>query len=543
MSTNLKTRVLIIAGLTLLCLFGLFGLPKFPPTSWGDITGNFENRIKLGLDLRGGTQLVLQVLVEDAVNLECDRTVDRLTDLLRDPANNIPFDEVRKLDSTHILVRNVPADQVGPFRALVADNFPGWDLGPAAGEANSYTLTMRATVAAQIRQDTMRQSIETIRRRVDALGLTEPTIAEHGRGENEILIQLPGEGDPARAKAVIQAGGQLELRLVRGGPFRTQAEALAQYGGVLPVGTELVRGRGERTRPGEPPPADVWWLLNRSPVVTGRDLRTATVGPSTRSPGRYAVNFTLSRDGAARFGPFTEANIGQNLAVVLEGRVYNAPVINSRIDDQGLIEEFSQQEAQDLALVLRAGALPASIRYLEERIVGPSLGADSIRQGFLASVFSLIVVMVIMLLYYKRAGINASVALVLNLVLLLAALAYFGAVLTLPGIAGVILTIGMAVDSNVLVFERIREELNLGKATASAVDTGFSRAFLTIVDTHVTTIVSCTFLFLFGTGPIRGFAITLTIGLLANLVTAIYVSRTIFLWQLARAPRQAELSI
>jgi preprotein translocase subunit SecD len=543
MSASLKTRVLIIIGLTLLCVFGLFGLPKFPPTSWDELTGNFENRIKLGLDLRGGTQLVLQVQVEDAVNLECDRTVDRLTDLLRDPANNIPFDEVRKLDSTHILIRNIPSERVGDLRNLVADNFPGWDLGPAAGEANGYTLAMRATVAAQIRQDTMRQSIETIRRRVDALGLTEPVIAEHGRGENEILIQLPGEGDPARAKAVIQAGGQLELRLVRGGPFRTQAEALAQYGGVLPVGTELVRGRGERTRPGETPPADVWWLLNRSPVVTGRDLRTATVGPAPRSPGRYAVNFTLSRDGAARFGPFTEANVGQRLAVVLEGQVYNAPVINSRIDDQGLIEEFSRQEAEDLALVLRAGALPASIRYLEERVVGPSLGADSIRQGFFASVVSLLIVMVLMLLYYKQAGINASVALVLNLLLLLAALAYLGAVLTLPGIAGVILTIGMAVDSNVLVFERIREELELGKAPASAVDTGFSRAFLTIVDTHVTTIVSCLFLFLFGTGPIRGFAITLTIGLVANVVTAIYVSRTIFLWHLARAPREAELSI
>ncbi len=543
MSTTVKTRVFLILALTLLSLFGLFGLPKFPPTSWQDLRENFETRIKLGLDLRGGTHMVLQVQVEEAVHLECDRTVDRLTDLLRDPAHNIPFEEVRKLDSTHILIRNVPAEQAGTLRSLVSDNFPSWDLGPAPGEANSYTLTMRATAAAQIRRDTMRQSIETIRRRVDALGLTEPTIAEHGRGENEILIQLPGEGDPARAKAVIQAGGQLELRLVRGGPYRTQAEALAQMGGVLPVGTELVRGRAERVNPGEPQLSEVWWLLDRTPVVTGRDLRTATVGPSTRSPGRYAVHFTLSRDGAARFGPFTEANVGQRLAVVLEGRTYNAPVINSRIDDQGVIEEFSQQEAQDLALVLRAGALPASIRYLEERVVGPSLGADSIRQGFIASVLSLILVMILMLLYYKRAGINASVGLLLNLVLLLAALAYFGAVLTLPGIAGVILTIGMAVDSNVLVFERIREELYLGKAPASAVDTGFSRAFLTIIDTHVTTIVSCLFLFLFGTGPIRGFAITLTIGLLANLMTAIYVSRTIFLWQLERAGRQAALSI
>jgi preprotein translocase subunit SecD len=232
------------------------------------------------------------------------------------------------------------------------------------------------------------------------------------------------------------------------------------------------------------------------------------------------------------------------MAIVLEKKVFSAPTIEGRIEDSGRITgSFSQESAHDLALVLRAGALPASIKYLEERTVGPSLGADSIRHGVQASILSLLVVMVFMVFYYRLSGVNAVLALLLNLVILLAALAMFGAVLTLPGIAGVILTIGMGVDSNVLVFERIREELRNGKSAGAAVDAGFSKAFLTIIDTHVTTVVSAFFLFIFGTGPIRGFAVTLTIGLIANVFTAIYVSKTIFQYHLTKMDRQAELSI
>jgi preprotein translocase subunit SecD len=256
------------------------------------------------------------------------------------------------------------------------------------------------------------------------------------------------------------------------------------------------------------------------------------------------VNFALSADAARRFGPFTEQNLHRQMAIVLDHCVYSAPTINGRIEDSGVIEgSFSQDSAHELALVLKAGALPASIKYLEERTVGPSLGADSIRHGVTASVLSLLVVMIFMVFYYRLSGVNAVVALILNLLILLAALAAFGAVLTLPGIAGVILTIGMGVDSNVLVFERIREELRNGKSPPSAVDAGFSKAFLTIIDTHVTTVVSAFFLFLFGTGPIRGFAITLTIGLIANVFTAIYVSKTIFQYHLGKMDRQGELSI
>jgi preprotein translocase subunit SecD len=542
MNPNLKWKAVFIAVVIIGCVYGLLGLPTFP-TSAADVKSNFAHQIKLGLDLQGGTHLILQVQVQEAIAQETDQTVDRLTNQLR--AKNIRYDEVRRVDDTHIVVRNVSSDQLSDFRDLVASQLQNvWDMSPTAGEPSSYTLSLRPSAVAAIQQQTMQQSLETIERRINALGLTEPTIQIHGRNDNEILVQLPGEGDPSRAKGVIQAGGQLELRLVEDpSPYPSQTAALAAHGGVLPPGTELVPGRSE-SRNAAADTGEVWYVLNRTAVVTGRDLRSATENRNTNNPGQWQVNFSLSAEGAHRFGPFTEQNVHRQMAIVLDHKVYSAPVINSRIDDQGFIEgNFSEASAHDLALVLRAGALPASIKYLEERTVGPSLGADSIRHGVQASVLSLLVVMIFMLFYYRMSGGNAVLALILNLIILMAVLAAFGAVLTLPGIAGVILTIGMGVDSNVLVFERIREELRNGKSPASAVQAGFDKAFLTIIDTHVTTVVSAFFLFLFGTGPIRGFAITLTIGLIANVFTAIYVSKTIFEYHLTKMDRQAELSI
>jgi preprotein translocase subunit SecD len=544
MNPNLKWKVIFIALVIVGCIYGLIGLPTFP-TSITQIKDNFAHQIKLGLDLQGGTHLILQVQTQEAIAQETDQTVDRLTTQMR--AKNIRYEEVRRVDDTHILVRSVASDQLSDFRDLVSSQLQNvWDLSPAAGDPNGYTLTLRANAVAQIRETTMTQSIETIERRINALGLTEPTIQQRGgANENEILVQLPGEGDPSRAKAVIQAGGQLELKLVEDPTtYPSQVAALAAHGGVLPPGSEIMAGRNESRTTTTPDQGEVWYVLSRAPVVTGRDLRSATENRSSQNPGQWQINFSLSADAARRFGPFTEQNINRQMAIVLQHRVYSAPVIHGRIDDTGVIEgNFSQDSAHDLALVLRAGALPASIKYLEERTVGPSLGADSIRHGVQASVLSLIVVMLFMLVYYRLSGANAVVALILNLVILLAALATFGAVLTLPGIAGVILTIGMGVDSNVLVFERIREELRAGKSAAIAVEAGFDKAFLTIIDTHVTTVVSAFFLFLFGTGPIRGFAITLTIGLIANVFTAIYVSKTIFQYHLSKMDRQAELSI
>jgi preprotein translocase subunit SecD len=544
MNPNLKWKVLFISLVILGCIYGLIGLPTFP-TSVADLKNNFSQQIKLGLDLQGGTHLILQVQTQEAIAQETDQTVDRLTTQMR--AKNIHYDEMRRVDDTHILVRNVASDQLSDFRDLVTSQLQNvWDMSPAAGDPNGYTLTLRPSAIAAIREQTMTQSIETIERRINALGLTEPTIQQRGgANDNEILVQLPGEGDPSRAKAVIQAGGQLELKLVEDPTtYPSQVAALAAHGGVLPQGSELVPGRNESRTSTPADTGEVWYVLSRAPIVTGRDLRNATENRSTQNPGQWQINFALSAEAARRFGPFTEQNVNRQMAIVLQHRVYSAPVIHSRIDDSGVIEgNFSQDSAHDLALVLRAGALPASIKYLDERTVGPSLGADSIRHGVQASIFSLLVVMIFMLVYYRLSGANAVLALVLNLVILLAALAAFGAVLTLPGIAGVILTIGMGVDSNVLVFERIREELRNGKSSASAVQAGFDKAFLTIIDTHVTTVVSAFFLFLFGTGPIRGFAITLTIGLIANVFTAIYVSKTIFQYHLSKMDRQAEISI
>ena len=541
MNPQLKWKFIFIAIVIILCIFGLVGLPEFP-TSLAAVRQNLADRIKLGLDLKGGSHLVLQVQVDEAIGQRCDQAVDEITRQVHQ--KNILTGEISRQDDTHILVRNVDPTTSASFRDLVTTQFADWTLAPAAGEPNGYVLTMKPSVVADLRKNTMDQALETITRRINALGLTEPTIAFTGRGDNEILVQLPGEGDPTRAKSVIQAGGQLELKAVADDQtYPSEIAAMGAHGGVLPPGSEIVSGKDESLQAGGKT-QQAFYILDRAPVVTGQDLRSATTSPNTNNPGKYQVDFKLSTSAAARFGPFTESHIGRRMAIVLDHHVYTAPVINGRIEDSGLIEgNFTQESAQDLALVLRAGALPASIKYLEERTVGPSLGADSIREGVRASIASLIVVMIFLVIYYRLSGVNAVVALMLNLVILVAFMAYAGAVLTLPGIAGVILTIGMGVDSNVLVFERIREELRNGKAPASAVATGFERAFLTIIDTHVTTVVSAIFLFLFGTGPVRGFAVTLVIGLIANVFTSIYVSRAIFDYHLAHMERQGELSI
>jgi len=362
-------------------------------------------------------------------------------------------------------------------------------------------------------------------------------VQQRGRAEAEaeLLVSLPGVDDPARIRALLQEQATLELSEVKDGPFTTAEDALSKHGGVLPLNTKLVPAVASGAEPAG------YYLLARSPIVRGSDIRDAHA--SQGQLGSWVTDFVLTQDAAKKFERYTEANIGNRLAIVLDGRVIEAPVIKNRISDTGQIEgAANEQVAADLALNLRAGSLPASVHIEEERTVGPSLGADSIRDGIYAGVAGVLAVVVCMLLYYRAAGINATLALVLNALILIAALAYFDATLTLPGIAGIILTIGMAVDSNVLIFERIREELRNGKGVAAAVDTGFARAFLTIIDTHVTTVVSCAFLFLFGTGPVKGFAVTLVIGLVANVFTAVFVSRVIFDWELSRR-RVAHLSI
>jgi preprotein translocase subunit SecD len=544
MNPQLRWKFILILIVILICLYGLLGLPTFP-TSLTQLKANLADRIKLGLDLKGGSHLVLQVQVDEAIGQRCDQAVDQLTKQVHE--KNIIVGDIRRVDDTHIEVDNVDTNTSGAFRDLISTQFTDWASAPAAGVVNGYLLTLRPSIVADLRRDTMSQALETITRRINALGLTEPTIAFTGRGDNEILVQLPGEGDPSRARAVIQAGGQLTLnRVADDQTYPSEVAALSAKGGVLAPGTVIVPGKSE-AQSGFPVQT-VYYILDRAPIVTGQDLRGASPAPNGNNPGQFEVRFQLSTSAATRFGPFTEAQSQLSpkgrMAIVLDHQVYSAPVVNGRIDDSGVIEgNFTEESAQDLALVLRAGALPASIKYLEERTVGPSLGADSIRAGVRASIGSLIVVMIFLVIYYRLSGVNAVVALILNLIILVAFMAIAGAVLTLPGIAGVVLTIGMGVDSNVLVFERIREELRNGKAPATAVDLGFHNAFRTIIDTHVTTLVSAAFLLLFGTGPVQGFAITLIIGLLANVFTSIFVSRAIFDWHLSRNDRQAELSI
>jgi preprotein translocase subunit SecD len=543
MNSQLKWKFIFITVVVLLCVYGVLGLPAFP-TSLSQVRQNLAKRITLGLDLRGGSHLVLQVEVQKAIGQRCDEAVDDLSKQLQSKNVLSPTGEIRRVDDTHISVSNINPNAYSTFEDIVNNQFEDWSVAPAAGAQNSYILTMKPSAIADLHSQVMSDALETITSRINALGLTEPQIALTGpSGDNEILVQLPGEGDPTRAKSVIQAGGQLELKLVADDqPYPSEAAALAAHNGLLPPDTQILPGNPEGSNTSGQ--SQVYYLVDRAPIVTGQDVRGATPEPSTNNPGQYEVDFQLSSAAAARFGPFTESNIGKRLAIVLDNRVTEAPTINGRIDDRGQITgNFSQQSAQDLAIVLKAGALPAPIRYLEEATVGPSLGADSIREGVRASVGSLIVVMIFLVIYYRLSGVNAVVALLLNLVILVAFMAWTSSVLTLPGIAGVILTIGMGVDSNVLVFERIREELRNGKAPAAAVDIGFDRAFLTIIDTHVTTLVSCAFLFIFGTGPVRGFAVTLVIGLIANLFTSIYVSRAIFDYHLSHMERQAELSI
>ncbi len=535
---NLKYRGLTILAVVLACVYGLFGLPK----SLADVERNFHDHVKLGLDLRGGSYLVLQVQVQDAFKSEADLVIERLKEGMQE--QHIAYDSIdrndpqtlEEADSIQVNVHGVPLDSTAAFRSLATERFPNWVLAPVS--STDYKLNIRPTEALNLRRDTVERAIQTIQNRINGLGLAESTVQQRGRSDSdsEILVQMPGVDDPARVKAILQTAAMLELVAVQDGPFSSRQQALADHGGVLPLNTRLVQGSAATGESQE------WWLLNRSAVVTGRDVRNAR--PSRDEFGKWETDFTLSQEAAGRFGRFTEANIGNRLAVVLDGKVRTAPVIQGRIDDSGRITGAnSEQDATDLAIVLKAGSLPAGIQYLEERTVGPSLGADSIREGFTAGIAGLLAIIVLMLFYYRRAGINATLALVLNAVILLAILGYFGAVLTLPGIAGIILTIGMAVDSNVLIFERIKEEMTAGKAIPAAIDTGFAKAFLTIIDTHITTVVSCAFLFIFGTGPVKGFAVTLTIGLAANLFTAVFVSKSMFDLAVSRNPRMARLSI
>ncbi len=540
MKSNVKVRALIIVGVILICVYGIIGLP----TSRQEIIDNWNKNIRLGLDLKGGSQLILQVQVQDAFKAEADQVVLHLKEALAKAG--IPYaamgrndpQTIADADKIAVDIKGVPATQAGTFRQIVQDNYSNdWILTPV--NSTDYRMTMQPTAALTLRNDTLTESINTIDKKINGLGLSETSVQKRGGSNDaaEIMVQLPGVDDPAHVKQILKTQAVLELDEVKGGPFPSAQEARASTGGILPLDQKIVPDQPHGGTPGE------FWILSRTPVITGRDLRNAR--PEQGQMGGWETAFVIAQgDATKRFQTFTGSHIGQRLAIVLDNYVMQAPVIKGEISDNGVIEgQANHEEAADLALNLNAGSLPAGVEVLQEWSVGPSLGSDSIKEGMMSGVAGVIAVITVLLVYYRRSGINATLALILNAVILIAALSYFNATLTLPGIAGVVLTIGMAVDSNVLIFERIREELRAGKAVVAAVDAGFKKAFLTIIDTHVTTIVSCAILFLFGTGPVQGFAVTLVIGLFANLFTAVFVSRTIFDWELGMQKRAVTLSI
>ncbi len=538
MNKTLLWKAVLIVGILLAFLFGIFGIPS--SLSGQGLLTAMTDRIHLGLDLRGGTHLILQVQVNDAVKVDSDNAVEILKEQLN--KKKIAFSEISKPDPDNnpdrIVIKGVPPASRSDLLDIVNTRLPEYQATPGAND--TWTIAMKPQMLADLKNKAVTQAIETIRNRIDALGVSEPTIQEHGLGQYQILVQLPGVDDPARVKDIMQSTAMLEIKQSLGGPYPSEQAALQDKGGILPPDAILLPGHAT---PGAPNEGEAWYLVSRVSAVSGKDLRDAQ--PSRDQNGQPSVHFNLTGEGGQRFYNFTTAHVGDSLAVVLDNKVQEVANIKEPIRDSGEISggRMSEQQSKDLSMILRSGALPAGVKYLEERTVGPSLGADSIRAGVRAAIIGMLAVLIFMLVYYRGAGINADVALLLNLIILLGFMGYFGAVLTLPGIAGVILTVGMGVDSNVLIFERIREELRNGKTPPSAVDQGFSHAWITIVDTHVTTIVSAAILFIFGTGPVRGFATTLTFGLLANLFTAVFVSRVIFDWILTRKQRGEALSI
>jgi preprotein translocase subunit SecD len=521
MNKNLRWKVITILAVVAVAVF-LF----YPPSQ----------KVKLGLDLKGGVHLVLRVQTDDALKFETELTAEHVRETATE--RGITGLTITTQPPTTIAISHVPANQDAQFRALANEQAANrFDVNAQGG--GNYTMTMKLAEMTTARESCVQQALQTIERRVNELGVSEPIVAPHGTAGNQILVQLPGVTDVARAKSIIRSTAVLQMEIVEGGPVDSEQALIQQRGGTIPP--DLMVIPGVDTSPGNAG-RTVYYLVKKVPPITGTDLRDAK--PGLDENNLPAVLFTMTRQGATKFAKLTGENVGKPLAIILDHKIQSVANIQERISENGRISgNFTQQEVQDISLMLRSGALPAELTYEEERTVGPTLGADSIREGVTASVGGLLLVALFMLVYYKMSGINAIVSIVLNLVILLGFMAQIGAVMTLPGIAGFILTIGMGVDSNVLIFERIKEELAGGKGPRAAINAGFDRVFLTILDTHISSLISAAFLFQFGTGPIRGFATTLVFGLLANVFTAVFVSRTLFELELAARRQPATISI
>jgi preprotein translocase subunit SecD len=521
MQKNLKWKLILVLVLMVVCIY-FFVSPKEKGAS-------FLSRLNLGLDLKGGIHLVLRVVTDDALNQELVQDADRIAQELK--SKNLQFAGCKKGNGPSVELTGIDPARAGEVRSYLDSTYDRkYSVRSSVSEGKtSFSLAFTPAYTRELQESTVRQALETIRRRVDALGVTEPTLQIYGSGQevqDQIIVELPGIDDPERVKSLIENTAQLELRLVKkdnGGPYSSIDAAVQANGGIVPEGYEILSSRENREQSNQPE----FMVVSKSAVITGKDLKTAR--QSTDSNGAPAVGFFLTSDGAELFSRATGDHIGERLAIVLDKVVNSAPVIQDRIGAEGIIHgRFTMQEANDLALLLRSGALPASLKTEAEQSVGASLGNDSIKSGIYASLIGFSLIVVGMLVYYRRSGFNAIVCLLANLLILMGFMGWVGATLTLPGIAGIILTIGMAVDANILIFERIREEMKAGKTVRAAIDAGFGKVFWTIFDSNLTTLIAAAFLFQFGTGPIRGFAVTLSVGLLANMFTAIYVSRWLF---------------
>jgi preprotein translocase subunit SecD len=556
---NLLQRIIIIAVVTLVGLYLVIGprrKPRLSDFTWSGIKTTLANNIHLGLDLKGGSHLVMKVKTDDFLKNLTEGNAPAIQNAARD--GGFPPKEVKtETSGDYRIVLTAPdgasLDAVEEAVRKKVD-LTEWSVSKSG---NTITWSLTPTAQRDLAEQATEQAHKIILSRLEGVGVVEPLVARHGaQNSHQILVQMPGIQDPERVKKLLRADSNLQMVHVVSPPspsppqtYNTKEEAEASLGGQAPANRRVFAysERNEPTAAGqtaETSKEKKWVVVEWPSVVDGSEMRNAAATQMRGGADDYQISFSFKPAGAEKFGAWSGANINQYMGVLLDNEVKSIAYIKSQIFDQGEISgRFTKQSAEDLALTLRSGALPAKIEYQEERTVGPSLGADSIRSGVRASLFGLLFVVAFMLFYYRGAGINAVVALLLNMILMLAALIVFEATLTLPGIAGIILTIGMAVDSNVLVFERIREELVSGKTVASAVDQGFKRAIVTIIDTHVTTVISSLFLFVFGTGPLRGFAVTLIIGLVINLFSAVYVSRTIFMWLLSRKRRMETLSI
>lgn len=497
--------------LTVLVVSAMASLPNIAsvPSWW---PASLSKPMSLGLDLKGGIHLVLDVDVDQAVAHSVEEDVDTARQTLR--REKIRYSKLAA-EGLNLLIAIKDKSEVAAAETLLADALPGYDMATAESE---ITLTLKETVAGETRKFAVDQAIEVIRGRIDALGTTEPVIIK--QGDRRILVQIPGYEDTARAKQLIGRTAQLEFKLVdESGNLEKALAGRIPPGDIIMYGPKTNRG-GESFR--QP------YLLKKRTELSGGDIADARVSIDSRF-NEYAVTLKFNSRGARKFDKLTEAHVGERFAIILEGVVNSAPVIRERISGGSaqITGSFSPSEAHDLAIVLRAGALPAPVKVVEERSIGPSLGQDSIDQGMNSVIIGMILVLIFMAVYYRLFGLVANVALAFNMLLILAAMSMIGSTLTLPGIAGIVLTIGMAVDANVLIFERIREELRLGKTPLAAIDGGYDKAFSTIIDANITTLIAAIVLFQFGSGPVKGFAVTLSVGILASMFTAIMVTRAV----------------